>query len=150
MTNVTPIRPEGTARPSQPQITESDAKLLTLDSYVMHIHTQNCISCECSERFSQLFEVWTHPTKTRATNLHVLRRTTTLALVDLEITYIELPPVRIHLCCECVNTFVHPNRTSTIPAVSREAWADTLRRKYTPQDTPSRAATRTEPTLDQL
>lgn len=135
-------------RSPPPSITESDAALLFHDSYVMHMNTQLCESCKCGERFSQLFEVWVHPTKTRATNLHVLRKAIGLVLKDLEIAYIDLPPIRIPLCTECVNTFVHPNRTSTIGLGSREAWAETLRRKYTPE--PASPTKRPEPTLEML
>lgn len=140
-TNVTPIRP-------LPLITESDAALLFHDSYVMHIKTHLCASCQCGERFSQMFEVWAHPTKTRANNLHVLRAVTGTQLKDLEIVYIELPATGIPLCSECVSTFVHPNRISTIGIASREAWAETLRRKYAPEPKP--ASGRPEPSLDSL
>lgn len=119
--------------PAKPNITESDAALLIHTSYVMHIKTQHCTSCACTERFNAMFEVWTHPTKTRTTGLNVLRAVLGLQLKDLEIAYIELPSVNIPLCSECVNTFVHPNRVSTIGIASRAAWAETLRRKYTPE-----------------
>lgn len=142
MTNVSPIRPQ------QPQLTEGDANLLFHDSYVMHIKTNQCLSCGCGERHSQIFEVWAHPTKTRTSNLHVLRTVTSHQLKDLEIAYIELPPSSILLCSECVNTFVHPNRSSTIGIASREAWAETLRRKYTP--VPTAAPAQAEPTLEML
>lgn len=132
------------------QLTESDANLLFHDSYVMHIKTNMCASCACGERHSELFEVWAHPTKTRTSNLHVLRKVTGhVVLKDLEIVYIELPATPIPLCSECVNTFVHPNRSSTIGIASREAWAETLRRKYTPEPTPVKTG-KIEPTLDQL
>lgn len=134
------------------QVTESDAALLFHDSYVMHIKTHLCTSCQCGERFSQLFEVWAHPTKTRKTNLHVLRAVTSLQLKDLEIVYIELPQTTVPLCSECVNTFVHPNRVSTIGVASRAAWAETLRRKYAPAEPaegPSNRAKHT-PTLEDL
>lgn len=121
----------GASPPPKPvQITESDAALLFHDSYVMHITTKHCVSCSCSERFSTMFEVWAHPTKTRTTNLHVLRAVTGTVLKDLEVIYLELPHVNVPLCSECVNTFVHPNRVSTIGVASRAAWAETLRRKY--------------------
>lgn len=142
--NVTPIKPH-------PQLTEGDASLLTLDSYVMHIRTHQCTSCQCGERFSSLFEVWTHPTKTRTSNLHVLRAVTQPALKDLAIVYIELPATSVPLCSECVNTFVHPNRISTIGVASREAWAETLRRKYTPEPVADKtASTKPAPSLDML
>lgn len=141
-TNIAPIRP---------QLTEGDAALLFHDSYVMHIKTALCASCSCGERHSEMFEVWAHPTKTRTSNLHVLRKVIGTHLKDLEIVYIELPPISIPLCSECVNTFVHPNRSSTIGVATREAWADTLRRKYTPEPTPAAKSTsRPAPTLDQL
>lgn len=134
----------------KPFVSESDAALLIHDSYVMHIKTHHCTSCQCSERFSQLFEVWTHPTKTRSTGLTVLKATGP-ALKDLEIAYIELPATNIPLCEECVNTFVHPNRVSTIGMASREAWAETLRRKYTPEPAPlARSESKPQPSLDML
>lgn len=136
-------------RPLTPMVTESDAALLTHDSYVMHIRTQHCTSCSCGERFSTMFEVWTHPTKTRSTGLNVLRPVLGTILKDLTIAYIELPMIVIPLCSECVDTFVHPNRTSTIGVASREAWADTLKRKYTPDPVASPKG-KVEPTLDML
>jgi hypothetical protein len=136
------------ARPA-PMLTESDAALLIHDSYVMHRKTQLCESCGCGEQFSELFEVWIHPTKTRSTNLHVLRRAGAGALKDLEIAYISLPSISIPLCSECVETFVHPNRISTIGMASRAAWMDTLRRKYTPAEA-AKPAAKPEPSLDQL
>lgn len=134
--------------PIKPQLTPSDAALLTLDSYVMHIKTNHCTSCSCSERYSEMFEVWVHPTKTATSGLNVLRKVVGTTLKDLEIAYIELPPKQIPLCEECVNTFVHPERLSTIGVASREAWAETLRRKYTPE--PAKPAGKPEPTLDML
>lgn len=134
----------------KPFVSESDAALLIHDSYVMHIKTQHCTSCSCSERFSQMFEVWTHPTKTRSTGLTVLKATGPL-LKDLDIAYIELPATSIPLCEECVNTFVHPNRVSTIGMASREAWAETLRRKYAPEpQSASDSKAKPSPTLNML
>lgn len=146
--NITPLNAQSAVRPVQ--ITESDAALLIHDSYVMHIKTQHCTSCQCSERFSSLFECWTHPTKTKTSGLNVLKAAASGQLKDLEIAYIELPSISVHLCSECVNTFVHPNRSSTIGLASREAWAETLRRKYTPEPSAQRASGKLAPDLDML
>jgi hypothetical protein len=130
-----------------PRITESEAKELLLDSYVMYIHTHTCTNCECGERFSELFEVWAHPTKTRTTALNVLRPATRLDH-SLQLAYIELPERPIPVCSDCAPTY-DIGASPPIPALSREEWAATLKRKYAPPaaSQPKKPA---PPTLDQL
>src|SRR5258706_678833 len=84
-----------------PKISESEADQLQLDSFVMHIKTHLCSNCGCGEQFSDLFEVWAHPTKTGGRSaLHVLRPATTLH--RLPIAYILFPINMVPICSECV------------------------------------------------
>ena len=137
----------------RPKLSESEAAELQLDSYVMHIHNHRCQRCDCVERFSYLFEVWVHPTKTRSSALNVLKPATTLQ--RLAIAYIELPELPILICSDCIEGFQHHELTdSVLPVANPAAWRETLQRKYTPQPAAKPAPTATtekkEPTLDQL
>lgn len=129
------------------KISEGEAKELILDSYVMYVHTHTCTNCECGERFSQLFEVWAHPTKTRTTGFRDLRPAGRIDR-SLQISYIELARQSIPICSDCVAQY--ETTESERPAVSREAWAATLKRKYTPPASPVKKSTPAVPTLDDL
>jgi hypothetical protein len=139
MSNITHLRPP---------VSETEAKELTLDSYVMHIHTQICTNCDCAERFCELFEVWTHPTKTRTTALNVLHHADRIDH-SLMISYIELPKRPIPICSDCVEQYEIRDAERPTPAVSREAWAATLKRKYAPAPSVQKTKPHT-PTLDDL
>lgn len=128
-------------------ITESVAEELILDSYVMHRHHQLCMNCECGEDFSLMYEVWVHPTKTRTTGYRQLKRIILPFKQDLDVRVIDLPQQKVPLCTECVERHT-PHGATVFPACSPEGWAETLRKKYTPE--PKLATTKTEPTLDQL
>lgn len=134
----------------KPKLSESEAAELQLDSYVMHIHNHRCLACDCVERFSHLFEVWIHPTKTRTTALNVLKPA--MSLQHLPIAYIDLPELPIPVCSDCIETFQHRElATSVLPAADPASWRETLRRKYTPAPAAKPAAEpKKEPSLDQL
>lgn len=137
-------------------ITESESKELLLDSYVMYINNHHCAACGALERFSQCFEVWVHPTKTRTTGLRDLRPISG-RLKDLPLAVLAANEKVVPICYKC--SWTHQNRgkpTVAQPPLSREAWAETLKRKYAPTPNEPKIATRSAaspkmvPTLDQL
>ena len=128
-------------------LTESTASEMLHDSYVLHCSKQLCLNCGCGEEYSTLFEVWVHPTKTARTGLTSQRLPGPTPLKDLPFAFIRLPTRSIPVCSECIETF-EPAGTKPIPLASREAWADTLRRKYAPE--PAKAAEKFTPTLESL
>lgn len=132
-------------------ITENDATEMLLDSYIMHRGRQRCLNCDCMESYSTLFEVWIHPTKTRTTGLTSLRLWTgPAAMKALPLAFLTLPVRSIPVCDDCIEAF-EPHGEAPIPHASREAWADTLRRKYTPEPASrSESAKPSAPTLDML
>jgi hypothetical protein len=130
-------------------INEVEAKALKLDSYVMHIHTQICQNCSCGERFSQLFEVWTHPDKTRTTGFRKLQPAQRLDH-SLDVAFIELPEAQIPICSDCVDQYEIRPEEKPIRAISRLEWEQMLKRKHTPAPAPSQSTKPAPPTLDQL
>lgn len=135
-TNVTPLRP---------QISEAEAAALQLDSYVMHIKGQLCLHCSAGAEWSELYEVWTHPTKTRISALNVLKPTATLQ-GGLAIVYIRLPVTSVPICSECVEKLTVDDLPRAIPATTRSQWAETVRKKAVDRDAEARVAARTAPT----
>jgi hypothetical protein len=132
------------------QITEQESRELIHDSYVMYIHHQDCLNCNCAEEYSQMYEVWIHPIKTRTSGFRDLRFLTSSSLQDhLPIAAVALTPRQIPYCSECIMTYKPRETGNTIPLVSRNEWAATLKRKYTPAAQPPKAA-RATPTLDQI
>jgi len=138
----------------QQRMSESESHELALDSYVMYIHNHDCAACGCTEQFSQLFEVWLHPTKTRLSNFRDLRPVVGLQLKPLALRYIEVAHIQIPLCSDCVEHYRAPAGEKSEP-ISSVAWSETLKRKYAPpsaepkvakQSTPQKAV----PTLDQI
>ena len=113
------------------KITEAEASELTLDSYLMQIHNTLCDRCGSGERYGQLFEVWVHPIKTRQSGYKELRPARG-ALKPLPIAYVDMAEHRNSICSDCVHTYETPT-AKAIPAVSAQAWAETLKRKYTPE-----------------
>lgn len=111
------------------KITETEAVELTLDSYLMRIHHTQCLRCKSGEQFSELFEVWVHPTKTRHTGFRDLRPATQF-LRDLPMSYFELPLRAIPICSDCVHTYRCTASPIPANAASNAAWAETLKRKY--------------------
>lgn len=118
---ITPLRPNQT-------VTESDAAALQLTSYVMHIRSHQCAHCQSGAEWSELYEVWTHPTKTSLSALNVLRPTATLH-GGMEIVYISLSIKTVPICSECVAGITTDDLPRPLPAASRSSWADTIKRK---------------------
>ena len=139
-------------------ITESESRELALDSYVLYAHTNNCANCGNTEKYSQLYEVWLHPTKTRNSNLRDLRPVAG-KLRDLPIYQVAAVPRAIPVCTECATGAPRAagGRPIQVMPLSREAWAETLKRKYAaPAPEPKVAKTtatpsrKVVPTLDQI
>jgi hypothetical protein len=117
-------------------LTESTVSEMLHDSYVLHCTRQLCLNCGCGEEYSALFEVWIHPTKTARTGVTSLKAVGSSPLVkDLPFAFIKLPERHIPVCSECIETFEPQGASAPIPQASREAWAETLRKKYTPEPT---------------
>ena len=130
------------------QLTEADSSALTLDSYIMHVKSQLCRHCDGGAEWGELYEVWTHPTKTRSSALHVLR-SASIIRDGMSVAYIKLPTASVPVCSECISTYRAPMLdTPSIEAPTRAAWNETLRRKYAPE--PASAKTKAEPSLDSL
>lgn len=133
-------------------LSESEAIEMQLDSYVMHRGRQHCSNCDCLESYSTIFEVWIHPTKTPRTGLTSLRLHASPTLKNLPMSHLTLPVREIPVCDDCVEWYEGiVSFSKTIGHASREAWADTLRRKYAPAPatTTSQPSTK-EPSLDTL
>jgi hypothetical protein len=134
-------------------ITESESRELALDSYVMQINHHICTNCGQAEKFSQLFEVWCHPTKTRTTGLRDLRPAAKIRS-DLPIAVVTRRERQIPLCLSCI-TAIRPICPAVAP-ISNAAWAETLKRKYAPPAAEVKVAKTTTPaakavpTLDQI
>ena len=122
-------------------LTETDSTELQLDSYVMHIHNTLCAHCDSGERYGEMFEVWTHPTKTRLSGYRQLKPQASGPLKDLPITYLSLPTRQVMVCSDCIDTYQSPSSREPIQAISAQAWAETLKRKYTPQPTAEKTPT---------
>lgn len=120
--NVTQMKPN--------KLTESEADSLMHDAYLVQIREQSCHHCQSGEQWSELFEVWTHPTKTHRTAAYVLRPTVTLR-AGYDVSYTRLPTVVVPVCSDCIETY-NPEHGSVVPAASHEAWKATLLRKYAP------------------
>lgn len=146
--NTVPFNRAASARPAQPQLSESQAAALVHDSYLVQIHQNLCTNCACGEQFISLFEVWVHPTLTGQTKYAVKRPTTTIK-PGLEIVYLGMPEVQMPICSECVTTYTVDSAKAQ-PVATREAWAETLRRKYAAPEPERKAPARHIPTLGEL
>ena len=135
-------------KPSHPvRLTEAEAAQFTHESYLIQIREQSCTHCGSGERWSEIFEVWTHPVQTRRTSAINLRPSLTLRKGML-VGYTTIPAVQVPVCSDCIATFNPEEGAALVPAVSRAAWQDTLMRKYAPEPKPQ--AKLNVPTLDQL
>lgn len=136
----------------KPQITESEHSELLHDSYATYVHSHVCAACGSTETFSQCFEVWVHPTKTRLTALRDLRPVTGTTLKPMSMAVLKAPAKQIPVCHECVLS----HTVAKAAPVSNAAWQETLRRKYTESpDEPKVAVKSTTPAkvvprLDQI
>lgn len=136
------------------KITEADAVELKHDSYVMHIHQNSC-TCGSGERYGLVYEVWVHPTKTRLSGFKLLKPAGNGPLrTDVPMAYMEMPRKRLVVCSDCVHEY-KTHEIQAQPAANPQAWAETLKRKYTPEPqaaktTKSDAGGIPAPTADQL
>jgi hypothetical protein len=122
-------------------ITPTEDRELVLDSYVLHVNTQICTSCGNCERYSTLFECWTHPKK----HMTRLTRVDGQALKKLPLSHINQPQRSIPMCTACIGKFESTDRTP-LPACTPEQWAETLRRKYAPEpQAPAQRASESKP-----
>lgn len=148
--NVIPINPTA-PRP----ISEGEANQFELTSYVLIAHTNHCTSCDSVHTHSELFEVWTHPTKTALNKAKILKPTSNLSL-ELPIDQISNPITNVPVCHECLNwtAGLHPFKNEIQAPLSYTAWADTLQRKAQDLIEVRREAaarqSKPTPTLDQL
>jgi hypothetical protein len=108
--------------------TQTDDRELTLDSYVLHVNTQVCVTCGSCERYSTLFECWVHPTK----KMTKLSRVDGQALKKLPLAHVNQPQRSIPMCTRCVSGYDSTDKTP-LPPISPAAWQDTIRRKYAPE-----------------
>jgi len=136
------------------QISENESKEMVLDSYVTHIHTSECNKCGTHEVWSQVFEVWCHPTKTRSTRLTSLRPVVGLDLKPLNMAIVDVPTKRIPICHHCAHAYKVVGKPEVVTvASSNQRWQETIQRKYAeppkPQASPA-PATKAVPRLDQI
>jgi hypothetical protein len=138
------------------KLTESDQGELRLDSYLMYIHNTHCVRCHSGERYGQLYEVWIHPTKTRLSGFRELRPAHGALRDGLHINYVEIPERLISICSDCVRDYRAPAADTATNVVSAQEWAETLRRKYSPEPKETKIARASgsseipAPTPDQL
>lgn len=122
------------------KITETDNTELVLDSYLMQIHQNSC-RCGSGERYGQMFEVWTHPTKTRLNGFRMLKPAGNGPLrAGLPVAYVDMPRQHNVICSDCVQHYQPAPKVQAIPALSEQQWAETLRRKYTPEPSAPKVA----------
>lgn len=130
-------------------ISEQDAAALVMDSYVMRRRIQVCQNCENAELGSTIFEVWIHPTKTGRSGYRSERLFSGAALDrKFAMVVVDMPDRPVPYCADCGDTYTSatPNGgREQFPPCSAEAWADTLRRKYTPQPSQSESTSKTKP-----
>ena len=130
-------------------ISETTASEMVIDSYLMQRSRQRCLCCDSVEAYSTIFEVWTHPTKTRTTGVRSLRVFAPLTkLKALPMAIVDLPERVVQCCYDCVETFEIEGENPIAPA-SREAWEETLRRKYAAPE-PKLTSEKHVPSLESL
>lgn len=109
-----------------PTTTESETKELFFDSYVTLIHTQHC-ACGETEHYSQCYEVWLHPTKTRSSNLRDLRPLVGPLDTAKPMAHVARPARMIPVCCFCISAYKAEG--NTIAPINPMQWQETLLRK---------------------
>lgn len=145
----TPIRvPEPAAR----KISEGEAGQFEMSSYVLIARTHSCTNCNAIQNFSDLHEVWTHPTKTALSSAKIMKAARRVES-GFDIATVVTPVIVVPVCHECVGT-IDSSANRAFPAVSYSAWSDTLKRKALQLAEDRRAATaarvKPEPGLDLL
>jgi hypothetical protein len=133
----------------QQHLTQNEAVELQLDSYVMHIHNTHCARCDSGERYGAMWEVWTHPTKTRTSGFRQLVPHVG-PLRDLPIAYIEMAEETIFVCSDCINTYASHSAPAPVQVVSPAAWAETLKRKYAPAAAEVKIARKSTPHVSDI
>jgi hypothetical protein len=120
-------------KPNHHPTTETESKEMLFDSYVTIIHKHICTTCNMVEVFSQCFEVWLHPTKTRSSNLRDLRPVVGTHLKPMNMAQINAAERRIPICHRCVASYRVVGRPEIVTVkASNEQWQETLRNKYAP------------------
>jgi hypothetical protein len=122
-------------------LTLTDDREMMLDSYVLHVNTQVCVTCGSCERYSTLFECWRHPKK----KLTKLSRVDGQALKKLPLAHVNQPQKSIPMCTRCIGKYDSTDLTP-LPPVSPAEWAETLKRKYAPVQAEIKVAAPRTPT----
>lgn len=138
-------------------LSEQDAAAMIFDSYVMRRRIQICQNCENAELGSTIFEVWVHPTKTHRSGYRS-ERLFSGQFLDRKypMVVVDMPDRPVPFCADCGDSYTSTTADGgreQFPPCTAEAWAETLRRKYTPEPTRTDSApkpTKTEPTLEML
>lgn len=150
-TNVNGKDPAALAAPRP--LTEGEANAFEHTSYVLVAKTHICTSCGSVQNFSDLHEVWTHPTKTALSNAKILKAAHELRS-GFPIATVCSPTANIPICHECLNGAGSTEGPRDFPPLSYAAWSDTIQRKAQDLISDRREAaartTRPAPTLDML
>lgn len=110
-------------------LSESEAGQFELSSYVLIARTHHCKHCFAVQNWSDLHEVWTHPTKTALTNAKILKAAAFVA-PGYDIATVNTPIITVPICHECADKIDESHNANRVfPALSYSAWADTLQRK---------------------
>ena len=111
-------------------ITENESKELLFDSYVTYINTHQCAACGSIETFSQCFEVWLHPTKSKTSSFRDLRPVVGTSLKPMNMAVIRAPARMVPICHHCATRYRVQGRPEQVAvAMNNDAWHETLRRK---------------------
>jgi len=123
----------------------TEASDLTLPHIVVHLHSQRCLCCGVTHRWSSVYECHT---KGKMKELLPARRASEFPL-DYTILPITLPCDPVIVCHLCVGRV----GTSTSDAAAHQRWKDTLARKAKEEALEGkveRASHKSVPSLDQL
>jgi hypothetical protein len=134
--------------PFVPQLSETEAAALQHDSYVLQKRMNICRRCGGMETFTELYEVWCHPTRTGKTGL-IQRRKCSEIKLGYPIASVMTPSTSLPVCMACVETY-DPAGAANFPPVSAGQWQETLKRKYAPQVDEAKKPGKLTPSLDML
>ena len=133
------------------KIFESEAAALVHDHYVATKLQTRC-SCGALWQHSELYEVWTHPTKTATTGMKQLRSTTKYD-PSMPLQVVTLADRQIPICYSCAG-FRRPATDSGFAPLSWDQWSATLKRKAADARSEAAAARpaaqKVEPKLEDL
>lgn len=157
--NTTTLNAPATPIPTVPPrpLTEGESAQFELSSYVLISRSHACASCTQIQTYSDINEVWTHPTKTALSNAKILKAARTIK-PGYPIASVATPVVSIPICHECIDgADFFPEQTHEsgreFPPLSMTEWASTIQRKaLQAQDERREAAkaSRPAPSLDML